>query len=84
MWGVDIPLHNHRPCRTVSVMGEHFTLAVQHAHTAGSSGLTVPALIFIAIGVFIGLRWGRRRALKQLGEHEYRQRWDNVNKIRRW
>ena len=66
-------------------MGEHFMLAVQHAaSSSGSTGLLVPALIFIAIGVFIGLRWGRRRAFKQLGEHEYRQRWDNVNKIRRW
>ena len=84
MWEVDIPLHNPRRCRTVNGMGEHFTLAVQHAHTAGSSGLTIPILIILAVGVFLGLRWGRRRALKQLGEYEYRQRWTNVNKIRRW
>jgi len=47
-------------------------------------GTLIGLLIPILIGVVIGRLWGRRAALRQLGEYEFRGRWANINKIRKW
>lgn len=45
--------------------------------------LLLPIALFLGIVLGAGFI-GRRRALKQLGKHEYNQRWANINKIRKW
>lgn len=61
-----------------------YVLAAAHTAThSGGNGWLGP-LLLILVGVLIGRLWGRRAALRQLGEYEFRGRWANINKIRRW
>jgi hypothetical protein len=54
-------------------------------HTgSGFGGSVVIILLLIAFGMLLGRWWGRRAALKHLGEWEFRQRWANVRRIRRF
>jgi hypothetical protein len=50
------------------------------AHASGS----VPILLVVAIGVVVGMYFGRMRGLRQLGEADYRGRWRNVRGVSRW
>jgi hypothetical protein len=50
------------------------------AHASGS----VPILLVVAIGVVVGLYFGRMRGLSQLGAAEYLTRWRNVRGVSRW
>jgi hypothetical protein len=60
-------------------------LTVAHAATHASSGSGwFGPLLLILFGVLVGRLWGRWAALKHLGEYEFRGRWANINKIRRW
>jgi hypothetical protein len=52
-----------------------------HGHFGSSDGLM---LLLIAIGVLVGLYFGRSRGLRLLGESEFRTRWGNVLRISRW
>jgi hypothetical protein len=60
--------------------------AVAAHHSSGSSDADlIPVdIILILVGVVIGRLWGRRAGLKHLGETEFRSRWSNVRKLRRW
>lgn len=59
-------------------------LAAAHAATHASGNGWLGPLLLILVGVLIGRLWGRRAALRHLGEYEFRGRWANINKIRRW
>ena len=56
--------------------------AATHAHAA-SDWWVVP-LLLILVGILVGRFWGRWAGLKQLGKYEFRGRWANINKIRKW
>lgn len=68
----------HPGCVTLSL------LAVQHAHTSAGGG-TVYGFLLVGLIVFgAGMYFGRRRGLKHLGAVEFRTRWANVRRHRRW
>jgi len=60
--------------------------AVTHAatHTTTGGHSWVGPLLLILVGVLIGRLWGRRAGLRHLGEAEFRTRWANIQKVRRW
>jgi hypothetical protein len=41
-------------------------------------------IVLVVIGIVIGRLWGRRAALKHLGEVEFRSRWGSVRRLRKW
>ena len=62
-------------------------LTVAHTattHTSSGNGWLGGLLIVLLIGILVGRRWGRWAGLKHLGTHEFRGRWANINKVRRW
>ena len=61
----------------------HEQLAVVLHHTGGAGDL-LPYLVVFVIGAIVGRLWGRRAGLKHLGEAEFRTRWANVQRLRRW
>jgi len=52
-----------------------------HARFSGSEPLM---LLILAIGLLVGLYFGRIRGLRHLGEYEFRNRWTNIRIISRW
>ena len=52
-----------------------------HGHVKSSDVLI---LLFLLIGLVVGLWIGRRRGIRLLGEAEFRTRWRNVQGISRW
>ncbi len=65
-------------------MGALLAATVQtHANSAGG-GIDWSFVIVFVVGVVVGRLWGRRAALRHLGEAEFRTRWANVRRIRRF
>jgi hypothetical protein len=62
----------------------HEQLAVVIQHHPGGAGDLLPYLVVLVIGVIAGRLWGRRAGLRHLGETEFRTRWGNVRRLRRW
>lgn len=53
-------------------------------HHVSFSSRLVPWVLVALLGGVVGLVWGRRRGLRQLGESDFRIRFGNVRGIRRW
>jgi hypothetical protein len=68
--------------RILGYMHEQLAVVLQH-HPGGAGGL-LPYLVVFVIGAIVGRLWGRRAGLKHLGEAEFRTRWTNVQRLRRW
>jgi ABC-type Mn2+/Zn2+ transport system permease subunit len=64
----------------VALAASGLLFSLDKAHANGSA----PILLIVAIGVVVGLYFGRMRGLRQLGEAEYRTRWRNVRGVSLW
>ena len=64
-------------------VNHHEYVLAAATHTSGGVGWLGP-LLLILVGVLIGRLWGRWAGLKHLGTAEFRTRWANINRVRRW
>jgi uncharacterized membrane protein YfcA len=65
-------------------MRELLAVAAQAQASSAAGGIDWSLVIVFAVGVVVGRLWGRRAALRHLGEAEFRTRWANVRRIRRF
>ena len=75
-------LQGRKIWRILGYMHEQLAVVLQH-HTGGAGGLLTLLVVFV-VGLIVGRLWGRRAGLRHLGEAEFRTRWVNVQRVRRW
>jgi hypothetical protein len=65
-------------------MGAFLAVSVQTQASSAAGGFDWSFVIVFLVGVVAGRWWGRRAGLRHLGEAEFRTRWANVRRIRRF
>jgi hypothetical protein len=65
-------------------MRELLAVTAQARASSAGAGIDWSFVVVFLVGVVVGRLWGRRAALRHLGEAEFRTRWANVRRIRRF